>query len=259
MEIALSKYASNGAEDIVTTISFEDEIIRYQKGFAMPCNWATHRDAEVAYIKLIEEASGLDHVGPERGRLQSIRERSGRIRKQAKVFYNHMKPADIRQKLGEEKFSKAFKISIVRNPLEQVVSMVLWRLRNQRRPWEKVLGKTMSRTIRKRFNIRNDARSGLFATAVDNLLSQGPINHDHYFLDGQDACNYYLRFENLNADLEEVSRIANIDLTENFPKTKHKHRTDKQPATELLTPEQISKCHDVYRSEFDRFGYSLDQ
>ena len=94
MEISLSQVC--GADDIITPISFEDELVRLDAG---------------------------------NRKLKRLRaRRRGR-------FYNHMRAVDIREHVGRDVWDEYFTFSIERHPYEKVVSHVYFHARG-RKDWD---------------------------------------------------------------------------------------------------------------------------
>ncbi|MDX1499781.1 MAG: hypothetical protein R3176_07790 [Woeseiaceae bacterium] len=114
MEIALSQIC--GPDDIITPISFEDELVRLDMGGRLPQNYGGRGEAR--YREMIRNR-----------KLKLIRaRRRGR-------FYNHMPAVKIREHLGRETWDEYFKFTIERHPYEKVVSHVYFHARRRKR-WD---------------------------------------------------------------------------------------------------------------------------
>ena len=109
-EIALSKYARD--DSIITPISPEDERTRKDLGFWSAQNYK-FPFAEVAQYK--------------KAMLRALYHRS-----LPEKYYNHIPAQLAKQRLGDEIWRNSFKISIVRNPFDQLVSLYFWRNRGSR-------------------------------------------------------------------------------------------------------------------------------
>lgn len=114
MEISLSQVC--GPDDIITPISFDDELVRLDMGGRLPQNYG-----------------GL---GEERYRemIRARRLRLFRARRRG-IFYNHMPAVEIREHIGRDTWDDYFTFSIERHPYEKVVSHVYFHAR-RRRNWD---------------------------------------------------------------------------------------------------------------------------
>ena len=125
MEISLSQFC--GPDDIITPVSFEDELIRLDLGGRLPQNYGNRGEAR--YRQMIRNR-----------RMKLLRaRRRGR-------FYNHMPAVDIRAHVGEDTWNEYFTFSIDRHPYEKVVSHVYFHARRKKnwdfdRELERVLDK----------------------------------------------------------------------------------------------------------------------
>lgn len=107
-EIALSAFASK--EDIVAKIPIADEEIRKNLGFQGPTN-----DKKTFKEKTIRE------------KYRTITQKH-----EAQKFYDHITPEEIIKRLGKKKFQSLYKVSIVRNPYDVLVSLYYFRTRGMK-------------------------------------------------------------------------------------------------------------------------------
>ena len=99
LEISLSHIC--GPDDIITPISFEDELVRLDQGARLPQNYGSR--GESRYREMIKAR-----------KLKLLRaKRRGR-------FYNHMPAVKIRDEIGRQAWDEYFKFSIERHPYEKV-------------------------------------------------------------------------------------------------------------------------------------------
>ena len=221
-EIALSSYADDPHHDIITRISPIDEVLRMKLGYALPRNWSTDKKVEQRYIEAIEKLSRItDDPSQPLNNNQKRLEKECRAlfrRSNGKIYSNHMLPAEVARHMDKRQFDRAFKISIVRDPYEMLVSRAFWKLR--------------------------DAAdySKHFAAMVNQLIAEGETNFDYYVdEDGKDTCDFYIRYENLERDLRKIDDRLGTDLWDLMPNTKHKSRKDRRPARQLLSED----CDDI--------------
>ena len=236
-EIALSHYADDAENDVITTISPIDEVLRLRAGAATPRNWTTDKQAERDYVEAIRalDACTADPSQPLDDE-QRRQERACKMiyrRCRQKSFAKHMLPEQVEAAIGAQIYADAYKTSIVRDPFEMLVSQAFWKLRDD-------AGSTTG-----------------FSDMVDLLIDEGETNIRYYRSeDGTDICDLYIRYEHLQDDITALDRKLGTDIWNRLPKTKHQVRKDRRPARELLTAVQKSAFYERNREVFDRFGYA---
>lgn len=160
-EIALSKFASH--EDIITPIERKDESIRQRLQYRGPQNYRL-RWREVFDL-------------PRSERLVALAQR-----RTPYCFYNHIDAEDVREKLGNTVFDKAFKVSIVRNPFDKLVSQYYWFTRSSTpRP-------TFSTWLRARPTFINDS-------------------YAQYFVDGNNIVDFFIRYDKFEEDIRKLESV----------------------------------------------------
>jgi len=160
-EIALSKFA--GPDDIISPLRRDDEI-RRSLGFPGERNYR--------------------FTWQERLRM--------RVNDQLKLLYykhkqikypQHTSARMARDFLGEGSFDKAFKVSIVRDPFDFLISHYFWHNTNADEP----------------------------VLDFPNWVRQNPRvlnrNEQFYFIDGEEVIDFYIRFENLLEDSLELEKL----------------------------------------------------
>lgn len=203
-EIALSRFADDQA-DIVTPISPDDERSREALGFCGPQNFA-------------EAGTASTHR-----------------------FYNHMTAAEARERLSPEIWQGFTRVSIVRNPWDQLVSLFYWRIRN--------------RLV--------DADASTFTAHFRAAPEFLAINHGAYLIGGDEVIDRFLRYEHLEQDILDLekARPGLSGLWDTFQKLNAKGSIRDQ----RVSTAQIFKDHpDVNRWVEERnawdiakFGYRL--
>lgn len=214
-EIALSKYAQPA--DIITPLEhLEDEMKRINLGFHSAQNYKM----QLTDLTLRDVAKTIYR------------------RTLPRKYYNHMIASDVRSKIGERKFREAYKISIVRNPYDMLVSMYFWDTKN-----------------------RGDNISFV------NWIRENPEflyrNNRYYFIDGELIINKFIRFEKFESDLRDLE-IA-IPTLSGISKLMNKIRTKDNVKPKRVKYDKIyaNEAHLINAIEFynkdimEMFQYSL--
>lgn len=142
VEIALSECLSDDA--IITPIKEEDEALRQQLGYRGAQNYA---------------------------------DGTGKV-----LFRNHMSASLIRERLGEERWNRAFKFTIERNPFDKAVSGYFWQYRNK--------------------------RAKETPSFREHILAGGAVNvadYDLYAISGLPVVDRFIRYEFLEEDLKALA------------------------------------------------------
>lgn len=211
-EIALSKFAT--AEDVITPIDPIDDEIRRKLGFGSPRNYKFDRG--------------------ERSWLKSL---SGRKIDRFK-FFKHISAADARDRLGSEAFESAFKISVVRNPFDTLVSHYFWANRSKRQP---PAFRDWLRAEPKRIN----------------------INDQQYLIDRAPVIDFFIRFESFGDDLLELEnrkpQLSGIAETFASMKAKSSTRPKTRTPKAMFAGDTALIAEVRSRNSFliDHFGYEL--
>ena len=162
-------------------------------------------------------------IGP-----QNHRDAEGR-----RKFYNHMSAPEIRRLVGDEIWTAYFKFCVERNPWDRVVSLYYWRNKEEPRP-----------------TITDFIESG----ALLALRSKG---FNLYTIDGEVVVDRVLRYENLNAELDQVRRQLGIPAELDLPRAKASFRDDRRSYREILDPEQRRLIAERFREEIELHGYEF--
>lgn len=162
-EIALSKYA--GARDIITRINKKDEETRTRLGFRGPQN---HKKRPSGH--------GLRYGW------NRLRGKSADL-----AFTQHMTAAEAELALGPGVFENALKVSIVRHPVDRIISHYHWRNKAA----------------------RDKPRFGDWVRANPEIIN---FNDRFYFLHGRDIIDFYIQFEDLAGDTDRlISHVPALD------------------------------------------------
>ena len=157
------------------------------------------------------------------------------------TWYHHMPSEEVRALVGKELWSEYFKFCVIRNPVDMVVSHFWYRLAP---PVRELLAQADFLVVRKTF-------------AEWIRLASLPMNRPIYTIDGSVAVDYFIRFENLEADLKEVCERTGVpwepDLLGRY---KGDYRVRNEHFTEYYTPAALARVVEELAWEVDYFGYS---
>lgn len=164
---------------------------------------------------------------------------------------SHTTASDTRKMVGEEVWNSYLKICPTRNPWDKTVSLYFWRRR--KRPFYVGLMRLL-----KGWPFKGQAHRYSFKDFVDFLAGRDELNIDKeiIFVDGQLPEYFFIRYENIHADMEALCAKIGIPYDPaKMPQKKVGHRTEKgyhqhyDEATAHLVKE-------AYAREIERFGYS---
>lgn len=160
-EIALSKFAGSG--DIVTPLH-KDEATRESLGYTGPLNYR-YTWAEI--LKM-----------PFKTKLRTAYHKYLRVK-----FSQHTNAQTARDRLGPSTFDSAFKVSIVRNPFDYLISHYFWH------------------------NNGESERNKDFPTWVRRNPWVLTRNDQFYFVGHTEIIDFYIRFEHFQADIRTLEEL----------------------------------------------------
>ena len=136
----------------------------------------------------------------------------------------------IKKDLGENKFNKYLKFCVVRNPYDKMVS------------WY--------------YDRRTDLNFKQFVKSTD-------VNDFNLFsIDGNNVCDYIIRYENLEDDIIKLCNklgIKNYNIN-NLPKHKSHLRKDKSHYSKFYEDEETKNIvYNKHKKEFELFGYKFEK
>lgn len=179
LEMALSKFMGPG--DVITPVTWEDELERYRRGFPTPQNF------EKPFVRLKPTEWGT-WLKAQAG--TQFRSGEGRLRSYTRLprrFWNHMPAEAVRAEVGPEIWNSYFKFAVERNPWDKVVSKYYWDPKGKK----------------KEMSFRDYVTSGRGCTS----------NFHYYSINGQVAVDRLIRYDDLEGGLGEVSE--RLGLPEN--------------------------------------------
>jgi hypothetical protein len=146
--------------------------------------------------------------------------------------YNHMGAKLTRDMVGREVFDDYYTFAIERNPWDAVVSLYFWKYKD-----------------------RDELPD--FETYVQEIwIEQLANNRRLYRIRGKMALDRVLRYERLDAELQEVWERLDLPGTPDLPRAKGNAR----PAghyRELYTPASKARVADVFADTIEAFGYEF--
>ena len=149
-------------------------------------------------------------------------------------FKNHMPARRIRSIVGESLWSGYFKFTIERDPWDKAVSLYYWRTR------------------------ATEPRPPLLAY-LESAKRESLSNFDVYAIDGRVAVDRVIRYESLEAELEDVRKQLGIAQPIALPRAKGEHRPKDANARALIGPRERAIIDRVCAREIAAFGYRFEQ
>ena len=148
-------------------------------------------------------------------------------------FYSHLPAVNARCRMKREIWDSYFKFCVERNPFDKALSHY-WMERS---------------------------REGNRDLTFDDYLDSGKLRSCGYIYRGADGrilVDRVLRYERLNAELQEVFDQLGVPFDGVLrPRAKGNLRADRRPCAEVYTPRQEEIVRRVFRREFEDFGYAL--
>jgi hypothetical protein len=216
--VELNLAPSCGPDDVITELGVQEELLR-GNGVPLCRNFATPEVEESVRQGILArkgtKQKSLD-LGPRRER---------------NTFWNHMHAADIKSRVPEDVWNKAFKFTIERHPYEKAVSMAYFKFKpnNTREPFEKHLDDTV--------------RLGRYA------------GFPFYTIHGKVAVDEIIRTESLLADLKRLGEKLGFPVPDKLLSAKTRSRADRRPAREILSAEQRKVVQKFCKKEFELLGW----
>lgn len=215
-EIALSKYT--GPDDIVTSNQENDDRLRRELGYG-----DTRNDRYSLFEKL--------HL-PKGVLARSIRRRTFPLK-----FPDHIPAKQARDRIGHKAFDDSFRVSIVRNPYEKMISRYYWAMRDRQDP------PPFDRWIRSR---------------PDVLVE----DHEQYEIDGRNVIDFFIRFEAFEADIlaleQKIPSLCGLYDTFKGISAKTGTRPKDARAEELYADVSLRETVRFFNKDIiEKFGYAV--
>jgi hypothetical protein len=171
---------------------------------------------------------------------------------QGATWWNHMPARTIRALIGEEIWNTYFKFCVVRNPFDAMVSAYRYFAASKQRVHglRKVLVTIGARFVPAR---RNRDLKGRFERWLSMI--QLPLDRNKYLVDGRYCMDHAIRYEALEAGIQEVCQRLNVDFdSRRLPHLKNTEKP-KSPLSAYYSDASIAIIERAFRFELDQFGY----
>ena len=156
-----------------------------------------------------------------------------------KGFLSHNPPKYIKNKIGEDKFSRYFKFITIRNPFDRVVSWYWWNIShasNTKKP--------------------KSFKDFILLNCCGGLTSF----YDWTFMDNKWIIDGFIRYENLEEDTKCIlGKWFNVDDFATFPRAKTSQRKEKKHYTEYYNEETKQIVAEQYAQDIEYFGYKFGE
>jgi hypothetical protein len=101
-----------------------------------------------------------------------------------------------------------------------------------------------------------DKRRWDFNRELERVLQKGYYVSYPIYSDGdQPIVDFIVNFERMQEDLARLSEKLGFDVAAHYPKTKHQFRSERRPASELLSDAAKATIYEQCRVEFDALGF----
>jgi len=154
MEISLSQFC--GGDDIITPISYEDELVRLDLGGCLPQNYGDPKEQQ---FRDLIKARRADNPKP----------------RHKGQFYNHVPAVEVREFAGQEVWDEYFTFSMERHPYDKVVSHVYFHARRKSN-WD--FDKELKRILKKGYYVSYPVYSDGETPIVDFIVNYEKLQED---------------------------------------------------------------------------------
>jgi len=148
-------------------------------------------------------------------------------------FWDHISARQIRDRVGEEFWRGAVKVSVIRDPYEFIVSQLHFQL------YERGVAITPARRL----------------VELLSIVLRIPRNIDVISIDGRIAVDRVLRYESLREELRGLAAIVGADISGELPHFKAGIRPSTATPESELGPWIRRLIAWRWRREFETFGY----
>lgn len=154
----------------------------------------------------------------------------------SKSWFNHMPAQTVKEKLGQDKWDNYFKFCNIRNPWDKMVSLY---------HHQKLVSKNQSFPEFDSWIKQKHQKKAVFDIPI-------------YTIKGEMVMDYYIRFENLTNDIQEVCRKLDLDCNiSSLANEKSGIRQSKKPYCEYYSEESVNMVAELFPSLIRDFKYEF--
>lgn len=177
-------------------------------------------------------------------------------------WYNHMSAREIRDQLPPQVWEQYFKFTVVRNPYDKLVSGFYWfnHIHPKDTWWRRV--RVMAKKAIGRADPLDCAHGETDIERFRSWLRAGGGIADQgaFVIDGECCVDFFIRFERLQEDVQEVCNRLGIETTNApLPRMKVGIRSKNHKTSDYYDAASIRLVEQRYAFEIERFGYQLPQ
>ena len=237
VEIALSKIC--GDQDIITPIANIDERLRVQSGIRHAQNYGPEPAEIKDFIQWL---------------LQIPTDQITTRQSPKGIVNNHMPLRRIYRRLKQlhPDIKQAHILAIVRSPYEQILSRVNHNIKFK---GYKTSGETMQATQTDLKEALAQHIKKLRGRDITKFRSKNYQIYDSSF--DETIQPIFIRFENLNENLNQSLKKIGVDAEIDLPFTKKGLQSSNDLFQQIASKEQIKLINDYHRDDFTRFGYEM--
>lgn len=139
-----------------------------------------------------------------------------------------------------------FSFTVVRHPLDRFISSYSYHTSSKYQGY-------YFRKYPGLHNMSMEEYFNLLTNAEEHVLAPNTCYTQHHLSRKKPNCDFVCRFETLQADLQELSKLINIS----FASIPHKNPSKHNDYHQYLTPNStlMEKCTEYYSDDFDNFSY----
>lgn len=228
LEIFLSDLCRS--EDIVAPITPIDEQHRLLNGKIAAQNYGVSNEAHDSYFEKLRRLP---------------KEKLGKLTKPKSTYYSHMSYGEVVDAFGEIPDDWTV-FAVERCPYRKVISLSNFRLNFKD---YKKSGKVMSSSIPK-------LRKQVAKIIKDETIQKVKNIHLYKDRDGTLRPNI-LRYENLAEEVAALMSTLGISTYPKLPHLKKGMLSNSMDLREVFTPEQLRSINELFKDEFEAFGYEM--
>ena len=177
------------------------------------------------------------------------------------IWYNHMAASEIRDLIGADVWNQYFKFTVVRNPFDKLVSGFYMLVEGRRKKYTtKDWAKAYAKRLLKRASPVEGVTGKSEIERFRNWIKLGGtiVDRDKYLIDGEICVDYFIQFENLQSDIEEICKRLSIEMDEqSIPGFKKNIRNHRIPVCDYYDDETEKIVRQLYAWEFEKFDYRM--